>query len=234
MELSKEIIILTPIGRIKWPQAPDTIEEIIYHLSRTFNAPELCITLIDTNYSTEVTQEIYRGLIIGSLDIILSVNIDYTLKGVLESAKAPEEIKSDLRAEAVSYEDRKVGGGKTAQLIEAYERKDRDEGWSSKAANAGDLWGGDEVNSADVSWRAKPQEETVKAPVKSQASISRGGRSVRGKGSAKVLSEEEQKIQEGMKTLRDFGFTDSSKCRAALIKAKMNIEEAIDALISGG
>ncbi|OMJ83735.1 hypothetical protein SteCoe_15277 [Stentor coeruleus] len=83
MEVSKEILILTSIGRIKWLKAPQKVDEIIFHLAKTFNVPELCISIKDCNTDTDVTPENYPLLVACDWDCIFKIEIDYTLKDAI-------------------------------------------------------------------------------------------------------------------------------------------------------
>lgn len=83
MEASKEILILTPIGRIKWLKAPEKLDEILYHLGKTFNVPELCISIKDCTADTDVTPENYPLLIACDWESVFKIEIDYTLKDAI-------------------------------------------------------------------------------------------------------------------------------------------------------
>ncbi|OMJ77929.1 hypothetical protein SteCoe_22363 [Stentor coeruleus] len=83
MEVPKEILILTSIGRIKWLKAPQTLDEILFHLGKTFNVPELCINIKDCTSDTDVTPENYPLLVACDWECVFKIEVDYTLKDAI-------------------------------------------------------------------------------------------------------------------------------------------------------
>ena len=207
MDSRKAILIMTPIGRIKWLQAPEDMDEILFHLSRTFNTNVNCLILEDSNLNVEVTVDSYQGLLKCEWDIILNLKIDNTLKDIYGSGssfKGRDERGFDARP-GISSEFRREDSRKI-EYVEEPRRGETRQGPRSDAR--------------------KDSARGREAATKSTA-----GRGKKGAAEPKAISEEEKKLQDVMKELKDCGFTDVAKCRAAAIKANYDIERAIELLL---
>lgn len=188
MESQKEILIMTPIGRVKWLRAPEDFDEILFHLAKTFNTNPMCLILKDANIPEEINVSNYQRLLKSEWDIILNLEIDNTLRDMYE-------VKSGF----VGREERKIGRN------EEFERNVR-----------------------------KEPEGYEKSEVRTREPVVRGNvRAARGKkgGEAKPISEEEKKIRDLMDQLKDCGFNDTAKCRAAIIKGNFDIDQIITLLL---
>lgn len=209
--MSKEILILTPIGRIKWLKAPSALSEILYHLSKTFKVHEMCINLIDTS-STTITPESYVLSLVSDTELIYNFSFDETLNRLLESAPPEKEpLKPVETASKLPRDDRPIRPRASQQTWTEYpEPKQIDKPLIDLSSNP-------------KAWVDEPKVLQRKA-----SKVGAG----RGKSGASRAAPEDPRMVEGLKTLRDFGFTDTNKCRVALTKANFNIEQAIEELLS--
>ena len=209
--MSKEILILTPIGRIKWLKAPDSLSEILYHLSKTFRVHEMCITLIDSTSST-ISPESYAFSLLFDKELIYNFSFDETLNRLLESAP-PEKKDSFKTLESTSKvpRDERPIRPRAPEQSRAYDPEPK--GIDHPLID---------LSSNPKAWVDEPKVLTRKA------SKVGAGRNKRG---ANKTEAEDPKMTEGLKTLRDFGFTDTNKCKLALTKANFDIEQAIEELL---
>lgn len=205
--MSKEILILSPIGRIKWLSAPDNLSEILYHLSKTFKIHQMSITLTDSS-SCKITPENYSLNLLSDHDLIFQFSYDEVLQRLLESAPPEEEPirpepKSELPRDERPIKPRAV-----------------DNSWASKPSETQDLI---ELNPGAKAWVDEPDKSTIT----SRPSL----RANRGKRGTNKAQPEDPRMAEGLKTLQEFGFTDTNKCKIALNKANFNVEQAIEELL---
>jgi hypothetical protein len=213
MDSFKNILIISPIGWIRWLKAPEELSEIFYHLSKTFNVPSACMSLFEANLGKNIDQDSYSSLLSCDWDIALKLEIDYTLKEIYGSKPMPES--SDFKPKGPSS-GRK---GPQEDLISF------DDPISSVSATSA------QSNISDPPNARTPAKVQRRTNAKVEPNVKRAS-NVRYTPVTKILPQDEKKMQEGLKGLIDFGFTDTNKNKAALVKANYNFEEALEILLS--
>ena len=240
--IAKEILILTPIGRIKWIKAPKSLYEIIYHLSRTFNVSPYNLILFDTNINEEVSDENYLGLISCDWDIILKLHIDLNARMVYNSSLSEPLFHVEKGISGIDTpikDEREVSKNSDDRPIGSNRRINPDEREIKPTRRQ-------EPDEREIGRNQKKPDPPIKNPLMTNPTPDERTlkRKVSGKGKAsardtkpaaredKGVTVEEKKMQEFITILGDWGFTDKAKCRAALTKVNFNIEQAADILIS--
>jgi hypothetical protein len=193
--MSKEILILTPIGRIKWLKAPNTLGEVLFHLSKTFKVPEMAILLKDQQSALEQNDANYQAAVESDAELVWIFSVDEVMKKILEAAP---------------YDPSAVFGQQKQEVFD----------FQQKPEASVDLLG---LNKEpDPPRRNNEQKEAL---VRSNSRVTRGKTGKTGK-----TGSDDPRLAEGMKVLKDYGFTDPNKCRNALIKANFNVEQALNDL----
>jgi hypothetical protein len=211
--MSKEILILTPIGRIKWLKAPTTLAEILYHLGRTFKVPEMCIVLKDEKTSAEIADTGYVKLLESENDLVWNFTIDEVMKNLLSASEF-----NPLASKP------KLGSMPIHDVFDFIPKSDS----TSKFNTSGSVPA--PVSNDPLGIFDNP--EPTSKPQNEETLVRSNSRVVRGKTGKTVKSSvEDPRMSEGLKTLRDYGFTDMNKCRLALTKANFSIEQAIEYLV---
>lgn len=77
MAASKELLIHSPIGRIKWVQAPADYSEILVNLSRTFKVPQASLSLLDS-FLKKITADSYNSWKNDTEILEVKLDLDYS------------------------------------------------------------------------------------------------------------------------------------------------------------
>lgn len=201
MSQNKEVLIFTPIGRIRWLVAPDSLDEISYHLSKTFKAHPDSISLINTADKTELSSYYYYQALSDNSDIVLELKIDDNLKEKNTNEYTPL-LETKTSEKTVSKQENSIREPQKID-VEAVELLDFPLKQDKLIENAKLISDTRRENAEKL--KAQKQERLRAAEI-------------------------EEITKEALKIMRKQGYNDKNECILALKKANYRLKDALDIL----